>query len=108
MEIRAKLPAVWGYWLGFWLATSDHSWPPELDAMESNGGTPHTITMTIHYPNGTSSGGQDSSNYYDPNVDFTNGYHTFGLDWEPNAITWYIDGVVRKTFTNTSDIPISQ
>jgi beta-glucanase (GH16 family) len=105
MEIRAKLPAGWGYWPGFWLATSDHSWPPELDAMESNGGTPHTITMTIHYPNGTPSGGQDSSNYYDPNVDFTNGYHTFGLDWEPNAITWYIDGVVRKTFTNTSDIP---
>jgi beta-glucanase (GH16 family) len=105
MEIQTKLPAGWGYWPGFWLAASDHSWPPEIDAMEANGGDPHTVTLTIHWPNGTSGGGQDSSNYSDPNVDFTNSYHTFGVDWEPNAVTWYVDGVVRKTFTNSAAIP---
>jgi beta-glucanase (GH16 family) len=105
MEIRAKLPVGWGYWPGFWLAASNHSWPPEIDAMEANGGDPHTVTLTIHWANGTSGGGQDSSNYSDPSVDFTNSYHTFGVDWEPNAVTWYIDGVVRKTFTNSAAIP---
>ena len=50
MEIRAKLPAGWGYWPGFWLAASNHSWPPEIDAMEANGGDPHTVTLTIHWP----------------------------------------------------------
>ncbi|MBO0838434.1 MAG: family 16 glycosylhydrolase, partial [Actinobacteria bacterium] len=32
--------------------------------------------------------------------------HTFGLDWEPSHVTWYVDGVAApQSITNRADIP---
>ncbi len=35
--------------------------------------------------------------------DASQGYHTYGFDWQPNSITYYVDGV--KVYTGTQDIP---
>jgi beta-glucanase (GH16 family) len=32
--------------------------------------------------------------------DATQDYHTYAFKWEPNKITWYIDGVAVHTATN--------
>ncbi|HEX9016719.1 MAG TPA: family 16 glycosylhydrolase, partial [Chloroflexota bacterium] len=37
--------------------------------------------------------------------DFSTGFHTLGMQWSPSQITWYVDGKVVKTFTNTAGIP---
>ena len=37
--------------------------------------------------------------------DFSAGWHTFGVEWEPGAIVWYVDGIERWRFTVTSRIP---
>jgi beta-glucanase (GH16 family) len=58
--------------------------------------------MHYHYPNGTDNGGDNGKEWTGP--DFSAGWHTFGVDWEPNAITWYVDGVERRTYTDTSNI----
>ncbi len=32
-------------------------------------------------------------------INYTSGFHTYGLNWEPTSLTWYIDGVARRTVT---------
>ncbi len=35
--------------------------------------------------------------------DFTKSYHTYAVDWQPNEIVWYVDGVER--FHVTENVP---
>jgi beta-glucanase (GH16 family) len=37
--------------------------------------------------------------------DLSAAFHTYGVDWQPDAVTWYFDGKVVKTFTDTTVIP---
>ncbi len=32
------------------------------------------------------------------NGDFSEDWHTFGVDWQPGVIIWYVDGVERNRF----------
>jgi beta-glucanase (GH16 family) len=77
----------------------NESWPPEIDAMEADGASPTRISMTDHY----------GSDLQDQTIldgsDFTAGWHTFGVDWEPSAVTWYVDGQAVKTVSNPAEIP---
>ena len=98
-EIRAQLPAAQGMWPAFWMLPADGSWPPELDVMEMVGGEPNTLRNTVHSQvSGEHQAGPthylDEANVAVP--DMTSGFHTYGVDWEPDTITWYYDG--RPTF----------
>ncbi|WP_019678375.1 family 16 glycosylhydrolase, partial [Ruminococcus flavefaciens] len=35
--------------------------------------------------------------------DSSEAYHTYGFDWQPNYIAWYVDG--REVYRATQDIP---
>jgi endoglucanase len=37
---------------------------------------------------------------YDLGFDASAGYHTYGFDWQPDSITWYVDGVAVYTASN--------
>jgi beta-glucanase (GH16 family) len=89
-EARAKVPAGTGLWSAFWLLPSSHAWPPEIDVMEIYGSSPTMVAMTVHY--GSSQSVQQQ--FVGPN--YSAGYHTFGVDWEPRSISWYIDGALRQ------------
>lgn len=101
IEARVKLPAGKGMWPAFWTLPADQSWPPEVDVLE-NWGNPNQVTFNVHW-NGGSGHQQDLTNFTGP--DFTAGFHTIGLSWSPTSLVWYVDGVARKTFTNTAGIP---
>jgi beta-glucanase (GH16 family) len=64
-------------------------WPPELDFNESFGGTTET-SATDHY------GSSDSTVYQTLNIDLTQ-WHTWGIIWTPNSITYTVDGQVWGT-----------
>ncbi len=66
--------------------------------MEILGDTTNVQHMNYHY-----SGGDAGATWTSPD-DFSANYHIFGVDWEPGAITWYVDGVERYRFTNTAYI----
>jgi beta-glucanase (GH16 family) len=34
--------------------------------------------------------------------DESTNYHTYGIDWQPDYITWYVDGAVHRTVTKAS------
>ena len=40
---------------------------------------------------------------YDLGFDASQGFHTYGFDWQPNSITWYVDG--KAIYTAYSNIP---
>ncbi len=40
---------------------------------------------------------------YDLGFDASEAYHTYGFDWQPDSITWYVDG--KEVYKATSSIP---
>ncbi|HEY4032085.1 MAG TPA: glycoside hydrolase family 16 protein [Caulobacteraceae bacterium] len=85
-EMRAELPAGQGFWPAFWLMPTDGAWPPELDVVETLGANPSGLITTLH------SNDSGTQNTWTQIPDSSAGYHTYGVDWEPDYITWYFDG----------------
>jgi beta-glucanase (GH16 family) len=84
--------------VGFWLQPVDHTWPPEIDAMEHLGIKPSVIGMAYHWKDRK---GAHTYNHWlaNPGRSYESGWHTYAVDWEPGKIQWYIDGKLKQTFT---------
>jgi beta-glucanase (GH16 family) len=55
-----------------------------------------------YFVNGT--GGHER--VVDLGFDASAGYHTYAIDWQPNAISWYVDGVLKHSVSgSTSTLP---
>jgi hypothetical protein len=96
-EARAKLPAGRGFWPAFWFLPASGAWPPEIDVMEWQGAQPHRDYMTVHFSDKHSKNDSLQGIYDGPNL--SQAYHVYAIDWEPNALTWYVDGVDRLSVT---------
>ena len=88
-EMRAELPAGQGYWPAFWLLPENGSWPPEIDVIEMLGNNPSVYYTSIH--SGTASA-EVNAGQGNTVLDTSAGFHTYGVDWEPEFITFYFDG----------------
>lgn len=103
-EARLKIPFGQGIWPAFWmLGTNIDSvgWPQcgEIDIMENIGREPTLIHGTIHGP-GYSGGSSLGSSYSLPNNQpFADSFHTFAVEWEPNVVRFYCDGILYHTRT---------
>ena len=99
-EARIKLPKGHSSWSSFWLLAQDKTygdWPHsgEIDVFESKGYDPQFVQSTAHWFN-KDKGKRDQSNNWNKKhfgINTQDGYHTYGLLWEPNKLTYYIDGV---------------
>jgi len=103
VEIRAKLPAGRGLWPAFWLLPDNNTSKPEIDVLEVLGHAPDTIHMAFHYRLPDGSDGREKHTWKGP--DFSADWHIFAIDWQPDKLIWYIDGVERWRYTNASYIP---
>jgi hypothetical protein len=63
---------------------------------------PNEIFGTIHGPG--YSGGSSFGGIYDFGERVDLDYHTFAVEWEPNLITWYVDGIQYHQ-AEPSDVP---
>jgi beta-glucanase (GH16 family) len=102
-EMRARLPAGQGLWPAFWLLPNPSGWPPEIDMMEHLGHQPDTMYMVVHYKNDQGTREWSAASY--KGEDFTTGWHTFTVEWSPEAIIWFVDGIERSRFTDRAHIP---
>lgn len=104
LEIRAKLPAGKGLWPGFWLNAGDLLNPagmPEVDVFEVFG-TSNTIESAAHkwwrenqqlMHVSVSNIEPLKRSYTLPDGKlFHDDYHTFGFEWTPEYLHFYIDG----------------
>jgi Ca2+-binding RTX toxin-like protein len=98
-EMRADIPAGRGLWPAFWmLKQNPHEWPPEIDIMEAIG---HETDR--YYVNTHSNSPGHGSGIQVPSTPFE-GFHTYGVKWEPDKITWYFDGVEVGSRATPSDM----
>ncbi|RYD30127.1 MAG: glycosyl hydrolase family protein, partial [Sphingomonadales bacterium] len=100
-EMRADLPEGSGLWPAFWMLPIDGDWPPELDVMEALGGDPNVVHATVHT---SETGSHTSSHAAVAMGDLGTGYHTYGVDWQADTITWYVDGVEVYSAATPSDM----
>jgi beta-glucanase (GH16 family) len=98
-EIRCKVPQGKGLWPAFWLLPLDTSWPPEIDVFEALGDDPETVHMTAHWSDGGAHR-QKGSEFTGP--DFSKDFHTFAVEWTPEKLTWFVDGVKRHEVSGRS------
>ena len=76
-------------------------WPwDEIDIEFLGGDT--TIVQFNYYTNGV--GGHEY--FYELGFDASEDYHEYGFDWQPDSITWYVDG--KSVYKATADIPSAE
>ena len=102
-EARIKVPPGAGLLPAFWLLPAGGASRPEIDVMEILGSSARVDRMHVHY---AGPGGRTVAVGHDwTGPDFSAGWHTFAVDWEPHALVWFVDGVPRWRVTKRAAIP---
>jgi len=107
-EARIKIPYGQGMWPAFWMMGDDIDeigWPTggEIDIMENIGKEPSTVHGTIHGPGYSGEKGIGSA-FSLPSGRFADDFHVFAVEWEPDAIRFYVDSNLYGTRT-PADLP---
>jgi beta-glucanase (GH16 family) len=91
-QIVAKLPIGRGLWSSFWTEPESGAWPPEIDIFE-NWAQADSVNLFVHF---------GAADHFDHSVVYlptaSSAFHTYGVDWEPGSITWYVDGFLWAHF----------
>ncbi|HWZ65883.1 MAG TPA: glycoside hydrolase family 16 protein, partial [Patescibacteria group bacterium] len=109
VESRFKFPATQGFFTAFWMLPADptFNYQHEIDILELLGNDPRTMFMTYSY-NGRQQSHQVNSGTLNngncPVKDYSQDFVRMGVDWEPDHIAWYIDGIKCGEFTDASQI----
>lgn len=100
VEVRARFDCADGVWPAIWLLPRSGGWPNggEIDIMEHLNHQKH-VWQTIHLLRNSGSG--DSSNTVNPQpaINDATAWHTYGVEWAPGRITFYVDGKKTGSFT---------
>lgn len=98
IEARIDPSEEQGAWNAFWLLPSGGSkdgWAyAEIDVMEKIG-QEEFVWQAVH-------GKREAGRYV--TVPHTPGYHVYGLDWTPQTLTWFIDGVPTWRMPTPADM----
>ncbi|MGO8786685.1 MAG: family 16 glycosylhydrolase [Terriglobia bacterium] len=109
VEARIKLPYGRGMWPAFWMMGDNIAsvgWPRcgEIDIMENLGSEPSIVHGTVHGP-GYSGAQSISALYTVPGGQrFADDFHVLTVEWETNALRFYVDDQLYKTITK-ADLP---
>jgi beta-glucanase (GH16 family) len=107
VEARIKMPPQKGFFSAFWMLpvskAPNNGWPYEyeIDILEALGGNDPYAYQTIHY-NNRSQQWQASPPGQCKNwtaSDLYGNFHTYGVNWQPSYIDFYIDGMKCGRFT---------
>jgi beta-glucanase (GH16 family) len=81
-------------------------WPNcgEIDIMENIGREPYMVHGTFHGPGYSSANGISATYSLRGSQKFSDDFHLFAVEWEPNVIRFYVDGRSYKTGT-PADLP---
>jgi len=90
-EARIKIPSHEGSFPAFWLFHENRAWQgtqrTEIDIMENLGHAPWYIYNSFHY-------------YKNVSAQYFQNYHVYAVEWQPDRITWFVDGTPVNTINN--------
>lgn len=89
-EMRAQYPKGKGQWPAWWMLSN--GWPPEVDVAEYRGSPMSYMTEAFYWGSWSTSLLRESAGW-----DFTT-WHTYGLQWGPGYLVWYVDGKIEKSY----------
>ena len=106
VESRFKFPATQGFFTAFWMLPADpsFSYDYEIDILELLGDDPSTMFMTYHYAGRNSSYPVNTGKFKNGKCttkDYSKDFVRMGMDWEPDHVAWFIDGVECGRFTGS-------
>jgi beta-glucanase (GH16 family) len=106
-EARIQVPFGQGIWPAFWMLGNDIgsvSWPAcgEIDVMENIGREPATVHGTVHGPGYSGAAGIGAPYSLPDGAPFADAFHLYAVEWEPQAIRWYVDDALYQTLTPAS------
>jgi hypothetical protein len=108
-EFRLKIPIAMGTWPAAYLLGWDEGWPPEIDVEECSGSHLETGLQTNVYADDYGRMHRSWANFSPDGFDRT-AWHTYAIAWEPDSISWYIDGVFKGSTTSAdagiADVPM--
>jgi len=97
-EIRADIPEGKGFFPAFWLLSDDDTYN-EIDVFETVNEN-NTLWNHIH---AADPAGHIDTGFKTYATDLAAGFHTFGVLWTAQTISWYVDGgLVAQTATPAS------
>src|SRR4051794_20845478 len=104
-DTRAKLPRGKGMWPAIWMLPSENrygGWPHngEIDIMELLGHEPQKVYGTLHFTDVRRRHASSGNHLVLSPGSFADDFHVFRLDWETNAMRWYVDDRLYHTVTN--------
>lgn len=83
--IRAKLPTGKGVWPAFWMQRAAKPYG-EIDVVETIGSKPNLVQGYAHQTRRVGGGTTLLRR------SLAAGYHTYGVDWTPSRVVWWVDG----------------
>ena len=104
LEIKATYPSGNGFWPGLWLLHDEYrkAGTYEIDVLEVMGHKPDETYHTYHfYPQDEVHKEIDCWKKQAPG--FSKGAHVYLLEWLPESISWFIDGVLQQEIRSDSD-----
>ncbi len=106
LDVRARLPRGRGSWPAIWMLPENQAaygsgWPDsgEIDIMEHVGYEPGIVHVTVHtaaYNHRI--GTQKGTTVAVP--DAMDEFHVYGLEWTPEYLRWYVDGLQVHAYQN--------
>jgi beta-glucanase (GH16 family) len=101
VEAKMDIPSGIGFWPAFWMLPGNHDdGLGEIDIMEVVGGD-----AQLHVNYHVDGPGDDAESDH-PGTDLFSGFHTYGVNWQKDSITWYIDGKEFHKTTNYTHTPM--
>jgi beta-glucanase (GH16 family) len=107
-EARIRVPAGQGIWPAFWMLGDNIStagWPKcgEIDIMENIGKEPRIIHGSLHGPLASGAATDlTAAASLESGKDFASAFHLYAIEWEPDAVRFYLDSTLYATFTPNS------
>jgi beta-glucanase (GH16 family) len=104
-EARLQAPQGQGLWPAFWLLGANEGtvgWPAcgEIDIVEIVGFQPLTAWGSLHATRYDATAG-----YVPPDMaPFADGFHTFAVEWEPDAISFFVDDQLYEMHTSVDAV----
>ncbi len=126
VEASLKVVNQQGFFVAWWMLPADPNfnyhynadgsynpsgpWRYEIDILEMLGHDPTDMEMHYHW-------GDGSNDHYSPNesnpkngacadLNYSQGFHRFGVDWEPTYVAFYIDGIKCGQHNATANAPV--